>query len=69
MKPRILVIDDEPAIRDTMKMTLEYDGVYATPTYTGDMFVEAIYNDLVRTSPPPAPAGASAKGKPAPKGK
>ncbi len=26
MKPRILVIDDEPAIRDTMKMTLEYDG-------------------------------------------
>jgi glyoxylase-like metal-dependent hydrolase (beta-lactamase superfamily II) len=50
------------------KMTLEYDGVYATPTYTGDMFVEAIYNDLVRTSPPP-PAGASAKGKPAPKGK
>ena len=26
MKPRILVIDDEPAIRDTMRMTLEYDG-------------------------------------------
>ena len=26
MKPRILVIDDEPAIRDTMRMILEYDG-------------------------------------------
>jgi two-component system nitrogen regulation response regulator NtrX len=26
MKARILVIDDEPAIRDTMRMTLEYDG-------------------------------------------
>src|SRR4029077_7652425 len=51
------------------KMTLEYDGVYATPTYTGDMFVEAIYNAVVRPSPPPAPAGASTKGKPAPKGK
>src|SRR6185295_9910753 len=26
MKPRILVIDDEPAIRDTMRMILEYEG-------------------------------------------
>jgi two-component system nitrogen regulation response regulator NtrX len=26
MKARILVIDDEPAIRDTMRMILEYDG-------------------------------------------
>ena len=26
MKSRILVIDDEPAIRDTMRMILEYDG-------------------------------------------
>ncbi len=26
MKPRILIVDDEPAIRDTMRMTLEYDG-------------------------------------------
>jgi two-component system nitrogen regulation response regulator NtrX len=26
MTPRILVIDDEPAIRDTMRMTLEYEG-------------------------------------------
>jgi len=26
MTPRILIIDDEPAIRDTMRMTLEYEG-------------------------------------------
>ena len=30
------------------KVTLEYDGLYSTPSYTGDMFVEAIYNDLSR---------------------
>jgi glyoxylase-like metal-dependent hydrolase (beta-lactamase superfamily II) len=29
-----------------MKVTLEYDGLYATPDYTGEMFVEAVYNDL-----------------------
>jgi cyclase len=28
------------------KVTLEYDGLYANPDYTGDMFVEAIYRDL-----------------------
>jgi two-component system nitrogen regulation response regulator NtrX len=26
MKPRVLVVDDEPAIRDTMRMILEYEG-------------------------------------------
>ena len=31
-----------------LKVTLEYDGVYATPAYTGAMFVEAVYNDLAR---------------------
>jgi hypothetical protein len=36
------------------KVTLEYDGLYSTPPYTGDMFVEAIYNDLARTAPAPA---------------
>jgi cyclase len=30
------------------KVTLEYDGIYSTPSYTGEMFVEAIYNDLSR---------------------
>ena len=28
------------------KLTLEYDGLYSNPDYTGDMFVEAIYRDL-----------------------
>jgi hypothetical protein len=36
------------------KVTLEYDGLYSIPSYTGDMFVEAIYNDLARTAPAPA---------------
>jgi glyoxylase-like metal-dependent hydrolase (beta-lactamase superfamily II) len=26
----------------------DYDGVYSTPAWTGDMFVEAIYTDLIR---------------------
>ena len=34
------------------KVTLDYDGVYSTPSYTGDMFVEAIYNDLGRAPAP-----------------
>ena len=29
-----------------MKVTLEYDGLYSNPDYTGDMFVDAIFNDL-----------------------
>lgn len=28
------------------KVTLEYDGLYAVPAYAGEMFVEAVYNDL-----------------------
>lgn len=47
------------------RVTLEYDGIYSTPSYTGDMFVEAIYNDLSRASKSAAPAG----NKAAPKGK
>ena len=39
------------------KVTLEYDGLYSTPSYTGEMFVEAIYNDLTRTAARPAAAG------------
>ena len=31
------------------RVTLDYDGVYATPDYTGQMFVEAIYRDLLNT--------------------
>ena len=30
-------------------VTLDYDGQYATPDYTGAMFVEAIYRDLAAT--------------------
>lgn len=33
-------------------VTLDYDGVYATPAYTGEMFVEAIYRDLNASAPP-----------------
>jgi glyoxylase-like metal-dependent hydrolase (beta-lactamase superfamily II) len=33
-------------------VTLDYDGVYATPDYTGEMFVEAIYRDLLNISAP-----------------
>jgi cyclase len=33
------------------KVTLEYDGIYSTPSYTGEMFVEAIYNDLGKVAP------------------
>jgi cyclase len=29
----------------------DYDGVYSTPAWTGDMFVEAIYTDLTRARP------------------
>jgi glyoxylase-like metal-dependent hydrolase (beta-lactamase superfamily II) len=34
-------------------VTLDYDGLYATPLYTGEMFVEAVYNDL-KLAPAPA---------------
>ena len=33
------------------RVTLEYDGIYATPSYTGEMFVEAIYSDLGKVAP------------------
>jgi glyoxylase-like metal-dependent hydrolase (beta-lactamase superfamily II) len=33
-------------------VTREYDGVYATPTYTGAQFVDAIYRDLGRQAEP-----------------
>jgi len=31
--------------------TFDYDGVYASPTYTGDMFVEAVYRSLTAATP------------------
>jgi two-component system nitrogen regulation response regulator NtrX len=36
MKPRILVIDDEAAIRDSLKMTLEYQGYEVLTAATGE---------------------------------
>ena len=36
MKPRILVIDDEAAIRDSMKMILEYEGYEVLTAPTGE---------------------------------
>jgi glyoxylase-like metal-dependent hydrolase (beta-lactamase superfamily II) len=35
------------------KVTLDYDGVYSNQDYTGEMFVEAIYNDLKSTASAP----------------
>jgi glyoxylase-like metal-dependent hydrolase (beta-lactamase superfamily II) len=39
-----------------MKPTLEYDPLYSVPSWTGDMLVEAIYNDVSRRSQRPASA-------------
>jgi ActR/RegA family two-component response regulator len=36
MKPRLLVIDDEAAIRDSLKMILEYDGYEVLTAATGE---------------------------------
>jgi two-component system nitrogen regulation response regulator NtrX len=50
MKPRILVIDDEAAIRDSMKMILEYEGyefLGAANGQEGLAFVEKASPDLV----------------------
>ncbi len=42
MKPRILVIDDEAAIRDSLKMTLEYDGNDVMLAATGEEGVKLV---------------------------
>ena len=42
MKPRILVVDDESAVRDSLKMTLEYDGYDVTLAATGEEGVKLI---------------------------
>ncbi|HUQ88697.1 MAG TPA: response regulator, partial [Vicinamibacterales bacterium] len=42
MKPRILVIDDEAAIRDSLKMTLEYDGYDVMQAATGEEGVKLV---------------------------
>jgi two-component system nitrogen regulation response regulator NtrX len=42
LKPRILVVDDEAAIRDSLKMTLEYEGYEVTLCATGEEGVKLI---------------------------
>ncbi len=42
MKPRILVIDDEAAIRDSMRMILEYDGYEVITAATGEEGIAVI---------------------------
>jgi len=42
VKPRILVIDDEPGIRDSLKMILEYDGYEVMQAATGDEGVKLV---------------------------
>ncbi len=42
MKPRILVVDDEAAIRDSLKMILEYEGYEVLQAATGDEGVKLV---------------------------
>jgi two-component system nitrogen regulation response regulator NtrX len=42
VRPRILVIDDEAAIRDSLKMTLEYDGYDVMLAATGEEGVKLV---------------------------
>ena len=42
MKPRILVVDDEPSIRDTLRMILEYEGYEVLQAATGEEGVRMI---------------------------
>ena len=42
MKPRILVIDDEAAIRDSLKMILEYEGYEGMQAATGEEGVKLV---------------------------
>jgi two-component system nitrogen regulation response regulator NtrX len=42
VKPRILVVDDESAIRDSLKMTLEYDGYEVSTAATGEEGVKLV---------------------------
>ncbi|MCC7242479.1 MAG: response regulator, partial [Acidobacteria bacterium] len=42
MKPRILVVDDEASIRDTLRMILEYEGYDVLQAATGEDGVRLI---------------------------
>jgi two-component system nitrogen regulation response regulator NtrX len=45
MKGRILVVDDEPAIRDTMRMILEYDGYECLVAGSGPEGLSSVERD------------------------
>src|SRR5262245_45727370 len=45
MKPRILVVDDEPAIRDSLRMILEYDEYEFLGAPTGPEAIALIKRD------------------------
>lgn len=45
MKPRILVVDDEPAIRDTMRMILDYDGYETVLAASGQEALQIVERD------------------------
>ena len=45
------------------KLTRDYDGIYASGEYTGDMFVEAVYRSLTSTAAK-APAATVSPAKP-----
>jgi two-component system nitrogen regulation response regulator NtrX len=47
MKPRILVIDDEPAIRDSMRMILEYEGYEFLGAASGEEGIAIVERDAV----------------------
>ena len=45
MKPRILVVDDEAAIRDSMRMILEYEGYEFLGAPSGQDAIAAVERD------------------------
>jgi two-component system nitrogen regulation response regulator NtrX len=45
MKPRVLVVDDEPAIRDTMRMILDYEGYETLLAASGEEGLAVIERD------------------------
>src|SRR5205809_722568 len=45
MKPRVLVVDDEPAIRDTMRMILDYEGYETLLAASGEEGLTVIERD------------------------
>jgi len=60
VRDRVLDMVKKKATLDQVKaakLTLDYDGVYGRPEYTGDMFIEAVYKSLA-----PAPAAATPAG-------